>query len=65
LTLPRLGEVDVQIKLQGQEITLALTTGSANTQSLLRNAAEALRSQLGEAGLALSSLGVTPAKESP
>ncbi len=64
LTLPRLGEVDVQIKLQGQEITLALTTGSANTQSLLRNAAEALRSQLGEAGLALSSLGVTPAKES-
>jgi hypothetical protein len=64
LTLPNLGEVDAQIKLQGHEITLALTAGSTETQSLLRNATEFLRSQLGEAGLALSSLGVGPSKES-
>ena len=64
LTLPKLGEVDAQIRLQGQEITLALTASNADTQALLRNATESLRSQLGEAGLALLSLGVSPSKES-
>ena len=63
LTLPNLGEVDAQIRLQGQEITLALTASSADTQELLRSATESLRSQLGEAGLALLSLGVSPSKE--
>jgi flagellar hook-length control protein FliK len=65
LTLPSLGEVDAQIRLQGSEITLSLTASSTETQSLLRSATEALRSQLGEAGLALASLGVSPTKESP
>jgi hypothetical protein len=64
LTLPRLGEVDAQIRLNGHDITLTLGARSADTQSLLRTGADVLRSQLGEAGLALASVGVGPVKES-
>lgn len=58
LTLPHLGEVDAQIRLQGRQINLALQAGSVETQALLRGSMDALRSQLGEAGLTLTSLGV-------
>ncbi len=58
LTLPHLGEVDAQIRLQGTQISLALTAGNAQTQELLRTSTDSLRSQFGDAGLALSSIGV-------
>lgn len=58
LTLPNLGGVDAQIRLQGSQISLVLAAGSSETQELLRTATAALRSQLDEAGLALASVGV-------
>lgn len=58
LTLPNLGGVDAQIRLQGNQISLVLAAGSSETQELLRTATAALRSQLDEAGLALASVGV-------
>jgi hypothetical protein len=57
LTLPKLGGVDAQIRLQGSQISLVLSAGSAETQELLRTSTDALRSQLDEAGLSLASLG--------
>lgn len=58
LTLPNLGGVDAQIRLQGNQISLVLAAGSSETQELLRTATAALHSQLDEAGLALASVGV-------
>ena len=57
LTLPKLGGVDAQIRLQGSQISLVLSAGSAETQELLRTSTDALRKQLDEAGLSLASLG--------
>lgn len=62
LTLPNLGEVDAQIRLQGNQITLTLMAGSTGTQELLRTSTDKLRSQLDEAGLALASVGVSAVK---
>lgn len=58
LTLPNLGEVDAQIRLHGNQISLALTAGNTDTQELLRNSTDTLRSQLDSAGLGLTSVGV-------
>lgn len=63
LTLPRLGEIDAQIRLQGQRITLALAAGDSATQRLLQSGTEALRSQLNDAGLVLASVGVGPIRD--
>lgn len=62
LTLPALGEVEAQISLKGNQISLALTTGSNETRELLRTSTDALRSQLDEAGLGLTSIGVSTVK---
>lgn len=58
LTLPNLGEVDAQIRLQGNQITLSMTADRAETRNLMRLSGVALRSQLDEAGLTLASMGV-------
>ena len=58
LTLPNLGEVDAQIRLNGDQITLAMSAGNAETRALMRSASLDLRSQLDEAGLTLASMGV-------
>ena len=58
LTLPNLGEVDAQIRLQGNQITLSMNADSAETRNLMRLSGVALRSQLDEAGLTLASMGV-------
>ena len=63
LTLPHLGEVDAQIRLQGNQISLALTARSSATQDLLRSSTGVLSSQLNDAGLALASLGVDAVKD--
>jgi hypothetical protein len=63
LTLPNLGGVDANIRLQGNQISLVLAAGSTETQQLLRASTDALRSQLGDAGLALASVGVGAEKE--
>lgn len=63
LTLPNLGEVDAQIRLQGNQISLALSAGDVRTQELLRTATDTLRSQLDDAGLALASIGVGAARD--
>lgn len=62
LTLPSLGEVEAQISLKGNQISLALTAGSNETQELLRTSTDSLRSQLDEAGLGLTSVGVSTVK---
>ncbi|MEI7431779.1 MAG: flagellar hook-length control protein FliK [Betaproteobacteria bacterium] len=58
MTLPNLGEIDAQIRLQNNRVTLAMSTGSAETRSLMRAASLTLRSQLDEAGITLASMGV-------
>ena len=63
LTLPNLGGVDAQIRLQGNQISLVLAAGSSETQELLRTSTAALRSQLDEAGLALASVGIGAVKD--
>ena len=64
LTLPNLGQVDAHIRLQGSEITLSMTAGSEETRALMRASGVALRSQLGEAGITLASMGVAAAEQS-
>ena len=63
LTLPNLGEIDAQIRLQDNRVTLAVSTGSAETRSLMRSASLALRSQLDAAGITLASMGLEPILE--
>lgn len=63
LTLPYLGEVDAQIRLQGNQISLALMAASTDTQALLRTSTDTLRSQFDDAGLALASVGVGAVKD--
>ena len=65
LTLPHLGEVDAQVRLNGNQISLALSAGNEETRALMRAASFDLRSQLDEAGLTLASLGVSAPVETP
>lgn len=64
LTLPNLGSVDAKIRLQGNEITLSMTAGSEETRALMRASGIALRSQLDQVGITLSSMGVAAAERS-
>ena len=64
LTLPNLGEINAQIRLQGNQITLAMSAGTEETRALMRASSVALRSQLNEAGLTLASMGVDALSES-
>ena len=64
LTLPNLGEINAQIRLQGNQITLAMSAGNEETRTLMRASSVALRSQLNEAGLTLTSMGVDALSES-
>ena len=63
LFLPRLGEVDARLRIQGQQITLSVIASNAETRQLLSGETTALRSQLEKAGLDLASLGVTAPRE--
>jgi len=63
LTLPRLGEVEARLHVQGQQLTLAMHATSAETRALLRGGTATLRSQLEQAGLDLASLGVASPQE--
>ena len=58
LTLPVLGEIDAQIRLQGNQITLSMAADNAETRDTMRAATLALRSQLDQAGIVLASMGV-------
>ena len=64
LALPNLGEIDAKIRLDGNQITLAISAGSAETRTLIRSSAVMLRSQFDEAGLTLASMGVDSVTES-
>ena len=63
LTLPNLGEVDAQVRLQGNQITLVMSSDNAEIRDLMRSSSFALRSQLDEAGLLLTSMGVAAATD--
>ena len=63
LTLPNLGEVDAQVRLQGNQITLVMSSDNPETRDLMRSSSFALRSQLDEAGLLLTSMGVAAATD--
>ncbi|MBN8512973.1 MULTISPECIES: flagellar hook-length control protein FliK [unclassified Candidatus Accumulibacter] len=58
LSLPRLGDVDARLHIQGQQITLSVIAGNAETRQLLSSETLSLRTQLDKAGLELASLGV-------
>ena len=58
MTLPVLGEVDAQIRLQGNQVALTLSAADTNTRELMRTSSLALRTQLDEAGLTLASIGI-------
>jgi hypothetical protein len=64
MSLPNLGEIDAQIRLQGDQITLAMTAGNTETRNLMRTASVALRKQFDEAGLTLAAMAVDPLTES-
>ncbi len=64
LTLPNLGEIVAQIRLQGNQVSLTMSTGKSETRELIRASSLALRSQLDEAGLTLASMGVDAVTES-
>lgn len=57
MTLPRLGDIDARIQLQGNQLTIAMNTSDAMTGELMRNAGGLLRSDLDAAGLTLTSMG--------
>lgn len=59
LTLPHLGEVDMQVRLNGNQISLALSAGTEETRALMRAGSFDLRNQLDEAGLTLTTVGVS------
>ena len=63
LALPNLGEIDAQIRLEGNSITLSMSADSAETRTLMRVSSLALRSQLDEAGLTLASMGVSATED--
>lgn len=63
LTLPNLGDVTAQIRLKGNQITLALDSNSAVTRTLMRRSGTALLGQLNEAGLTLIALGIGAAAD--
>jgi hypothetical protein len=64
MTLPNLGEIDAQIRLQDNRVTLAMSTGSDETRALMRSASLTLRSQLDAAGITLASMGLEPIPQS-
>lgn len=64
LTLPNLGEIAAQIRLQGNQVSLTMSAGNAETRALIRASSLALRSQLDEAGLTLASMGIDAVTES-
>lgn len=64
LTLPNLGEVAAQIRLQGDQVSLTISAGNVDTRELIRASSLAFRRQLDEAGLMLASMGVDGATES-
>jgi hypothetical protein len=63
LILPKLGEIDAQIRLQGNQISLAMHADNADTRALLLTASAALRGQLDDAGLTLAAIGVDAVSE--
>lgn len=58
LSLPTLGEIDAQIRLQGNQITLTMAADSGETRDRMRAAGVTLRSALDQAGIVLTSMGV-------
>jgi len=65
LVLPKLGEIDAQLRLQGNQISLAMHAGNAETRALLRTASATLRGQFDDAGLTLAAMGVDAVREEP
>ena len=58
LQLPNLGEVDARIRIDGNQISLAIGTDRVASASLLEASSNVLRSQLDEAGLTLAAIGI-------
>ena len=63
MTLPNLGEIDAQIRLNGNQMTLMMSAGDAAVRDLMRASSLTLRNQLDEAGLTLASMGVAAGAE--
>lgn len=63
LTLPTLGSVNAQIRLQGQQLVLAIDAGNPETRALMQTEAGHLRQQMTEAGLSVTSIGISDAQD--
>ncbi|MBK8386671.1 MAG: flagellar hook-length control protein FliK [Candidatus Accumulibacter sp.] len=57
------GVVDARLHIQGTQITLAVAATDSGTRTLLRDGAASLRIQLEQAGLDLTSIGITAPPE--
>ena len=63
LTLPRLGEIDARLRLEGNQLVLTLNADDASTRLRMREEADTLRQQLEVAGLTLATLGINAPTE--
>ena len=59
LTLPRLGEIEARLAIQGKDLALTISAADSKTRALLRDGADTLNKLLEQAGLRLDSLGIT------
>ena len=59
LTLPALGGVNAQIRLQGQQLVLAIAVDNPETRALMQTEAVQLHHQMREAGLSVASIGIS------
>lgn len=61
LTLPRLGGINAQLQLRGDQIIVAISADNAEARNLMQAESEIFRQQLGGAGLTLTSIGISEA----
>jgi len=57
MTLPKLGGIDARISLTGDQISITITAKTVHIKELMQLESEALRRQMSEAGLLLTSVG--------
>ena len=65
LHLPKLGEVDARLRLQGNQLALSVCAASESTRALMRAAGSSLGRNLEAAGLSLATLGVEDIERLP
>jgi hypothetical protein len=65
LDLPRLGEIDARVRIEGARVSLSLHVTKESARDRLRASGAALQTQMSEAGLAIASFDVDGEMEAP